>query len=79
MTLVFNEIVRGTFKDGSMDRYDDFYTLYEKVRDTVGNDLEHKQAKDALAVALRFPRHSYHWGSRRGFAGRLCQCSLYSP
>lgn len=53
VTLVFNEIVRGTFKDGSMDRYDDFYTLYEKVRDTVGNDLEHKQAKDALAVALR--------------------------
>lgn len=53
VTLVFNEIIRGTFKDGNMDRYDDFYILYEKVRDTVGNTSEHNQAKNELAAALR--------------------------
>ncbi len=51
VTLVFNEMVRGTFKDGNMDRYDDFYTLYEKVTGTTGT--EQNQAKSELAAALR--------------------------
>ena len=51
VTLVFNEMVRGTFKDGNMDRYDDFFTLYEKVIGTSG--AEQNQAKSELAAALR--------------------------
>ncbi len=51
VTLAFNEMVRGTFKDGNTDRYDDFYTLYDKVIGTSG--AEQNQAKSELAAALR--------------------------
>lgn len=51
VTLVFNEMVRGTYKDGKMDYYDDFYALYEKVTGTTG--AEQDQAKSELAAALR--------------------------
>lgn len=52
VTLVFNEMVRGTYKDGKMDYYDDFYALYGKVVE-VATDAERNQAKSALAAALR--------------------------
>lgn len=51
VTLVFNEMVRGTYKDGKMDYYEDFYDLYDKVATTTG--AERDQAKNALARALR--------------------------
>lgn len=58
VTLVFNEMVRGTYKDGKMDYYDDFYALYGKVVEAA-TDAERNQAKSALAAALRKYIHLY--------------------
>ena len=52
VTLVFNEIVRGTYKEGNVDWYDDFNELYNKVAEAE-SDAARNQAKNALAVALR--------------------------
>lgn len=49
--LVFNEMVQGTYRDGSTDYNDNFLKLYEAVQESTGTALT--QAKNNLAAALR--------------------------
>lgn len=51
LTLDFSEVVRGTYKEGNVDVYDEFYELYTKVQSSTGEARE--QAKNNLAQALR--------------------------